>query len=933
MHLAVVGCSIFKNEIDFLKPRIRSKLDFFWLPQRLHNKPLELRSMVQDEIDDIDGSGKPYHGIVLLYGLCSKGTMGISSRKHRMVIPKMQDCIGMLLGSNEAYASHFREKPGTYWFTKGWIETGFDPGKKSRYEGVWDPYKERYREYRKKFTEEISQYLINEWDQRWIKNYTTLAFIDWGLEKGHSLKKRAEESAKSLGLEFENIKGNPELVLDLLNGKWDSRFLIVDPGSKVVPSYTDSILTCSTKPSHPRLENFSQSPAEKKPEAKRSGIGLGIDAGGTFTDSVVYDFAHEDVLASAKAVTTHDDYSIGIEKSLDSLLEQVPDTVIANIGLVSLSTTVATNAIVEGKGGRVGLILIGYDRHSSDKIEFSPKVNISGKHNINGEVTQPIDEGEANKAIKILLQQGIDAFAVSSEVGVRNPEFELRVKDLILRTTELPVVCGSELTDELNCVKRANTCYFNARLIPLVAGLLSSVKKVLGKKKIKAPVMVVKGDGTLMGESVASTNPIDMGLSGPAASVIGGAYLSHIRDGYIVDMGGTTTDVAFVKDGFVSFKNEGININGFKTAVKTVNVHTFGLGGDSYITFNTKTRSIAVGPERVIPLCYLAHLYPEVLAAFEDKESAFKGDAVLVQPSDFFVFQKDVKGANLHPQEKAVLQALKKHGPLSRARLAREVRALSVSLIRTERLETYGNILRAALTPTDILHALGAVSLWNAEVSKKAVSLYAWRAGLEEQMLIEEVLKQFYRNLLFHLFEFWFREDGRFQGEAAFSHNLSTHLFFPEKEVQLSAEVNKPIVFIGAPALKYAQGIENLIGADVVVPDYHAVANAVGAITGAIREDVTILIRPRVEGGFVAYATQETKYYESLFQAKKEMVELARETATHKAKMSGALHLNVDVRIEDKEVDISEEETIYLETLVKASVSSIPIMQEDVKLQ
>ena len=278
------------------------------------------------------------------------------------------------------------------------------------------------------------------------------------------------------------------------------------------------------------------------------------------------------MIASSKAPTTHENYIVGIQNSLEGLFEEIQESLIKRIGLISLSTTLATNAIVEGKGGRVGLVLIGYDRHSSGKIELGPKSVIKGKHSINGEVIQPIDMQEAEKAVNDLLEDGVEAFAVSSEVAVRNPEFEIAVKELIRKKSNLPVVCGSELTSELNCVKRANTCYFNARLIPLVSSLLSAVKDVLAEKQINAPVMVVKGDGTLMGEKVAQKNPIEMVLSGPAASVIGGAYLSNIRDGYVVDMGGTTTDVAYIRDGFVSFKRDGIHINGFKTAVKTVNV-------------------------------------------------------------------------------------------------------------------------------------------------------------------------------------------------------------------------------------------------------------------------------------------------------------------------------------------------------------------------
>jgi len=664
---------------------------------------------------------------------------------------------------------------------------------------------------------------------------------------------------------------------------------------------------------------------EEMAEGKhRTGIGLGIDAGGTYTDTVLYDFTREEVVSSSKAPTTHNDYSQGIKQSLECLFKKVKQPVIEEIGIVSLSTTLATNAIVEGKGGRVGLILIGYDAHSSKKISVGPKVVIGGKHSINGDLVEPIDPREAEGAIEILLREGVDAFAVSSEVGVRNPAFEQSVKMLIRKKTDMPVVCGSELTDELNCVKRANTCYFNARLLPLVARLLESVHAMLEERNISAPIMVVKGDGTLMSEEVAHSNPIEMVLSGPAASVIGGAYLSNIHDGYVVDIGGTTTDAAYIKDGFVGFKEEGIHLRGFKTAVKTMNVHTFGLGGDSYIRYSQKKKEVFIGPERVVPICYLASEHPEVVDELRKKQT-LRGDDLLVQPAEFFLFQKEYRGTSLHPQEKAVMEALRNKSPMSRRELSERVDAISVALIRTERLETYGNILRSALTPTDVLHAIGSVSLWNVAAAKSALSLYAERAGMKEEDFVHTVLLKFYKSLLFHLFEFWFAEDGRISGSSDFSENLSSHLFSPRSGVQLRAEVNKPIVFIGAPAQTYARGIEGFIGASIKVPVHHGVANAVGAVIGVVRVVLTVLIRPLPEGGYTAYTKESKKYFDSLDQAKEEMKEFARRAVREKARRSGALHLDVKIELEDREVKISQEDTIYLETVIKAMVSSIPV--------
>jgi len=124
MHLAVIGCQIFRNEVNFVREKLVNKLNFFWLEQKLHSDPDKMRKLIQAKIDEIDEIDDKFDGIVLLYGLCSKGTIGIRSKIYRIIVPRVQDCIAILLGSNERYMKHFKEKPGTYWFSLqrvGWI--------------------------------------------------------------------------------------------------------------------------------------------------------------------------------------------------------------------------------------------------------------------------------------------------------------------------------------------------------------------------------------------------------------------------------------------------------------------------------------------------------------------------------------------------------------------------------------------------------------------------------------------------------------------------------------------------------------------------------------------------------------------------------------------------------------------------------------------
>jgi N-methylhydantoinase A/oxoprolinase/acetone carboxylase beta subunit len=653
-------------------------------------------------------------------------------------------------------------------------------------------------------------------------------------------------------------------------------------------------------------------------------LGLGIDAGGTYTDSVLSDFSRGMVLASSKAPTTHDDYARGIVDSIEGIFKGFREPIGPKIKLVSLSTTLATNAIVEGKGGVVGLVLVGYDRSAVEKIRYEPKVTIKGRHSIDGETTEPLDRDETEKAIGNLLDQGVEAFAVSSEVGVRNPSFEFEVSSLIRKRTDAPVVCGSQLTRELNCVKRANTCLLNARLMPLVVGLLQSVKRVLDGKGIVAPLMVVKGDGTLMGEDVARENPIEMVLSGPAASVVGGSHLSKLRDGWVIDIGGTTTDITHVRNGMAELTEEGLDLNGLRMASRTVNDYTMGLGGDSYIRYDRKSHRISVGPERVMPICYLASLQPRIQSAIREQKGIPKGDAELVQPCDFFVFVKRPRGGDLHPQEVAILRALEGHGTMSRAAVAECVKASSVSLLRTERLEADGHILRSALTPTDILHAQGVLALWNGEAAKRSVSLYAKRAGLDESAFMEQASKAFYRNFLSHLFQFVFMSERTNRRESGLSRGLSSHLIDSNSGIQLTTRIREPIVFVGAPASECAVALKQYVDADLIVPEHHAVANAVGAITSVIREEVTARIRPMGDEGYVAFTPVGRKEYENLEKAKEETANTVRRLAVEKAQKSGAVNLEVQVDVEDSTAKAAGGEKVYIEAIVRACVLSTP---------
>ena len=200
--------------------------------------------------------------------------------------------------------------------------------------------------------------------------------------------------------------------------------------------------------------------------------GLGIDTGGTYTDSVIVELETGKVVCSSKALTTRDDLSVGIRGSLEGL----DRSLLSEVSLTSLSSTLATNSVVEGKGCRVGLISIGKKYLETSLPEIYAEVD--GKFTMSGEEEIRLDAGAAKKALEGMRGK-VDAVVISGYLSVRNPSHEERVAAMAARILGLPVVCGHELTSKLGYEVRTTTAVMNARLIPVIRELLDSVISVM----------------------------------------------------------------------------------------------------------------------------------------------------------------------------------------------------------------------------------------------------------------------------------------------------------------------------------------------------------------------------------------------------------------------------------------------------------------------
>ena len=338
---------------------------------------------------------------------------------------------------------------------------------------------------------------------------------------------------------------------------------------------------------------------------------LGVDTGGTYTDAVLIR-NEQDVLASAKALTTRHDLAQGVGAAVRAVLQQAciaPDS----IAMASLSTTLATNALVEGQGGRVALICIGFAERDvqshelSDALKGDPVCMLNGGHVHDGSEAAPLDES-ALLAFLDTHKNDVSGFAVAAQFATRNPAHEQRAMGIIREVTGRPVSASHQLSAKLGGPKRALTALLNARLIGMIDSLIGRAQDVLREIGVLAPMMVVRGDGALMSAAQARARPIETILSGPAASIVGARWLTGAENALVSDIGGTTTDVAMLRNGRPAIDPQGARVGPYRTMVEAVAMRTTGLGGDSEVHIVTEglQGGVTLGPRRVIPISLMA---------------------------------------------------------------------------------------------------------------------------------------------------------------------------------------------------------------------------------------------------------------------------------------------------------------------------------------
>lgn len=531
---------------------------------------------------------------------------------------------------------------------------------------------------------------------------------------------------------------------------------------------------------------------------------IGIDTGGTYTDAVLLDKESGNIIATAKQSTTHHKLAIGTGKALTKLMDQSsisPD----QVSTVALSSTLATNSVVENKGARVAIIVIGYVKHF--KLPVKAVVFVKGGHTIKGEEEQPLDIEHLVNIITDLKDE-VDAFGVCSSMSMANPGHELVAEKAISLIAPKPVFCSHRISQQAGMQERAATAGLHAKLMPIMREFVNGVAEAMAEMNITCPMMIVSGNGIPIDQEYAVTHAGATVASGPACTAHFGAEFSS-EDSLIIDIGGTTTDITMLEAGQPVVAEDGCTVGNWKTHVEAVDMLTGGVGGDSHVVIDD-TGAIQVGPTRVVPLAKSDDIPPL------DKwlGAANEGKCIHLLPGEIVIDK------NKNP----ILNELMIHGALTPAQLKINTGLSGIPLEKSlEDLARKQLLFETGFTPTDALHVLGKLDFGDNKKALEAATILAkitkqspeefCRSVLEqtetkiENMIIDYVVQRYWGNNL-----------------TSFISSRNEH---PVLGVNFSLKI--PLIGIGAAAKYLLPKVAEKLGTTIEFPENCEVGNAVGA--------------------------------------------------------------------------------------------------------
>jgi N-methylhydantoinase A/oxoprolinase/acetone carboxylase beta subunit len=666
---------------------------------------------------------------------------------------------------------------------------------------------------------------------------------------------------------------------------------------------------------------------------------LGVDTGGTYTDAVLVDDGQR-IVAASKQLTTRHQLTLGIRQALEGL----PRDRLQSVSLVALSTTLSTNSVVEGQGAPVGVLLPGYSdqqvRKSGLAAVFDKEhiVTLPGGHDAMGQQSQALDEERTRTAITALKDR-VSAFAVSSMFGVRNAEHELQIRDWIVEMSARPVTCGHELASDLDAPRRALTVALNARMVPVIHDLIRAMREIMQDMAIAAPLMMVRGNGSLINTETAVRQPVSTVLSGPAASVVGACALSGARNAIIADMGGTTTDIAVVSDGQPELSSDGVRIGGWKPMVEAVRVISIGLGGDSEVRFSGKS-GIEIGPRRAVPLSLLGQLHPGIADAL--KRQLGRGPNRRNNRFAMRLEYNEVLMSACGQAERDAWERLSDR-PVELDSIVERDKDIARAIARLHRR---GLVIYSGFTPTDAAHVLGMCDHWDRETAELAALVWArqmrhvyglgrWPEGDAigpSEAVFERVSQQISRALI----EAGLHQHRRLDqaGAQSLTALLADLVFESADKVgalldsgslfHLKFAADYPLVAVGAPAATFFPDAADHLGVALELPGSAEVANAYGAVMGSVVQRAHVTVTQPLHGRFIVHSDQAPAQFDRLDEAIATAEALAEGKARELARDAGAADIDVQIGSNENHVHHDVDGDLFLETRITATATGRP---------
>ncbi|MCQ2552932.1 MAG: hydantoinase/oxoprolinase family protein [Clostridia bacterium] len=638
-------------------------------------------------------------------------------------------------------------------------------------------------------------------------------------------------------------------------------------------------------------------------------IAIGIDTGGTCTDAVAYDYESQRVIAKGKTLTTREDLSIGISKALDAL----PQELIQSAAIVSLSTTLATNACVENKGGRAKLVLFGMTDELMQRLKVEEQYGIKkgyvrcvdtksaadGSH---------IDEPNWEELFEEYSQwlSDVDYMACAELYGpTTGAPCEKKFKQFLKEKKNLDCVCADELTARIDVIQRGATALLNARLLPVVQEFIGIAVADIRKRGCDAPIMVVRSDGRLMSTDATKLKPVETILSGPAASILAGKAFTDKGNYMVVDMGGTTTDVSMVQNKETLTAKEGISIGGWKTSVDGVFVDTFALGGDSTIRFIKG--ELTIDNRRCVSMCNAATRWPFIKDQLKELfKAGYWGKFHMYECLYLVRMPKDL---SRYDEQERILIDILKDGP-GTLHYLKEHRGLDLYILDTKRLEDEGVIIRFGLTPTDFMHIKGDYTEFDAEASMLAAKCALFSAlkpfeDADAMALADEVYDAVECKMYSNLVRILVTQDHSRALKNGLSKELehiikdSWKVFKGEKRLAISSfKTDMVLLGMGAPTHVFLPKVAEALGTTCILPENAEIGNAIGAVMSEPYVKSSVTITQWDEGGlsYLVHTPDGSFKYQNLGEATKLARKIAIEKAEKEARLRGAKG-KLDVRV------------------------------------